>query len=478
MNNSKKKFIFIALGYGLCFIVLCLIINHFILWKRLASAKKRYDLSTLQAVKDKISNQLSDSNNGYLILKQFGKKYYQVDSFRKISNPFVSWHPPLTQPVQPFFIPHAKDIIQKNKTAIHLLNQFNDKQIKYSINPDNILGETGYGCNLFHDALALIIIKAQIAATENNANSAIETILIGLTLLKNQQNSSFYYHNVFFNHWASRSMIEAIEIMLNITSFNDEQLAKLYKKLKKLDSFDQQQLKWAIKIKTLQGLNACKKNRKIWQDHYVPLGVKLAYSSNWLTGVLLFNQLQIISINYNFLNNIDLPFKERKLLIKKQSRFTHQYWYLLTFWATWNAIAPQELSTIAAAKLRLHCTLTGIAVERYRLKYKKLPENLYLLIPEFMNKIPINPFTDKLLNYTQGEFKLSGYKFPSNYKIDKISSLFGDEMQQPQFPKKITIKRKGCMIYGFTDKSHAQSNIKKVMFHLLRDPDPAISPDR
>ena len=465
--HSKKKNIFIILCCGLCFIVLSLIINRIILWERLASAQKKYNLSTIQAVKNKIGNQLSASNNGYLLLKQFGKKYCEVDSFRRIAEPFLSWSPPLTQPVQPFFITPAKDIIQKNKASLHLLNKLNNPQIKYSINPDNVLETPEYDCNLFYYAIPLIIIKTQIAAIENNPRSAIETILIGLKLLKIQKNSSFYFIKVFNNNWVNRSMLKTIEIMLNLTSFNDEQLVQLYENLKKLEDFDKQQLKWAIKLKTLQGLNACNKNRNIWQDSEIPLGVKLAYSSDWLTGVMLFNKLQIISINYNFLNNIDRPFKERKLLIEQQSYFIHKYWYLLTFWATWNAIAPQDLSTIATAKLRLRCTLTGIAVERYRLKYNKLPENLHALVPGFMHEIPRNPFTGEVLNYTQGKLNVTGYKFPANYKMDKKILLFGDETRQKQFPQKITIKRKGYMIYGFTAKL-SWRKAKKVMFHLLR----------
>jgi hypothetical protein len=46
---------------------------------------------------------------------------------------------------------------------------------------------------------------------------------------------------------------------------------------------------------------------------------------------------------------------------------------------------------VSTARLRL--TAAAIAVERYKLKYGKLPDKLKQLVPEFINKIPTDPFT-------------------------------------------------------------------------------------
>ena len=238
MNKSKKKVISIVLGSGLCFVILCLIINRIVLWEMLNNAKKEHNISDLRAIKSEIKQQLNPDKNGYSLLKQFEENYQPVDSFREIYEPFFNCQPPLAQPVQPFFITHAKDIIQKNEVAINLLDKFSNDQIKYCIDPSKILGESGYGCDLFSHVAPLITIKAQIAATEHNTNGAIKTILVGLQLLKIQKNSSFYFMNVFNSHWANKSILKTIEIMLNLTTFNDVQLVQLYKNLENLEQFD------------------------------------------------------------------------------------------------------------------------------------------------------------------------------------------------------------------------------------------------
>ncbi|MCX6984707.1 MAG: hypothetical protein NT118_08160, partial [Lentisphaerae bacterium] len=59
------------------------------------------------------------------------------------------------------------------------------------------------------------------------------------------------------------------------------------------------------------------------------------------------------------------------------------------------------------------CKRAALAVERYRLKYGKLPENLSDLKGEFIEKVPLDPFDGKELRYR---------KLPKGYMIYSIGS--------------------------------------------------------
>ncbi len=57
-------------------------------------------------------------------------------------------------------------------------------------------------------------------------------------------------------------------------------------------------------------------------------------------------------------------------------------------------------------------TVTGIAVERYRLRHGSLPDSLESLVPEFLETLPIDPYTGTALRYERLE---PGYKISSVY---------------------------------------------------------------
>jgi hypothetical protein len=52
---------------------------------------------------------------------------------------------------------------------------------------------------------------------------------------------------------------------------------------------------------------------------------------------------------------------------------------------------------------RLRCTATSIAVERYRQKHQRWPQQLADLVPDFLAAVPSDPFTDAPLRYQRLE---------------------------------------------------------------------------
>jgi hypothetical protein len=104
---------------------------------------------------------------------------------------------------------------------------------------------------------------------------------------------------------------------------------------------------------------------------------------------------------------------------------------------------------------QIACARTAISIERFKLKYKKLPEKLDELVPEFMPDVPLDPFDEKPLRYKKGEIEVSGLRYDdadyyrklSEYqKNNKIDSNKSINIQ----PKKeiVTIRKSGYIVYS------------------------------
>jgi hypothetical protein len=63
-------------------------------------------------------------------------------------------------------------------------------------------------------------------------------------------------------------------------------------------------------------------------------------------------------------------------------------------------------------------TKTGLACKIYRNQYKRFPEKLDALVPEILDKVPIDPFTDKPLVYKLTADEVLIYSLGSNEKDD------------------------------------------------------------
>lgn len=107
-------------------------------------------------------------------------------------------------------------------------------------------------------------------------------------------------------------------------------------------------------------------------------------------------------------------------------------------------------TTRIIAKIRLARTV--IAIERFRLKYKKLPEKLTELVPEFLNSVPLDPFDGKPIRYSNklSYENLYQLKLVERPKQPSGTSQFGfskpskDKFQKP--PEKPTVD--GYYVYS------------------------------
>jgi hypothetical protein len=97
-------------------------------------------------------------------------------------------------------------------------------------------------------------------------------------------------------------------------------------------------------------------------------------------------------------------------------------------------------------KAQLKATIIGLTIERYRLKYHKLPGKLTQLVPEFIKQLPNDPFTGKPFRYVVGDIELKiseddKSSYPESYKSKKMVDYRGNPV--------LCIKRPGWVVYSF-----------------------------
>jgi hypothetical protein len=92
-------------------------------------------------------------------------------------------------------------------------------------------------------------------------------------------------------------------------------------------------------------------------------------------------------------------------------------WYLKPvgeFLANYQSVFLKE----AILEATMLTTRTGLACKIYKNKYGRYPENLDALVPEILDRVPIDPFTDKPLVYKLTSDEVLIYSLGSNEKDD------------------------------------------------------------
>ncbi len=112
-----------------------------------------------------------------------------------------------------------------------------------------------------------------------------------------------------------------------------------------------------------------------------------------------------------------------------------------------HCIYPFLKTTLKVAVVRgyLRMAKCGLAAELYRRKYGDYPDKLEQLVPEFLDKIPINPVNGNPFHYFKGNYD---YHFqtipPKSNTSKKPGMLFGPFIQANDAKKHVN----GCYIYS------------------------------
>jgi hypothetical protein len=162
--------------------------------------------------------------------------------------------------------------------------------------------------------------------------------------------------------------------------------------------------------------------------------------------ILSLNKLKLLETYKDILalnkNNIKTVKRYEIKLSKQIEEMSYIYMFAKNVLRGKDSIIYQKL----ALKTKIKTVLIGLAIERFRLKYDKLPEKLNQLVPEVIKKLPNDPFTGKPFRYVVGDIELRIEAFDDNsytgkYKHPAIIKSNGDAVY--------FIKRQGWMVYSF-----------------------------
>ncbi len=105
--------------------------------------------------------------------------------------------------------------------------------------------------------------------------------------------------------------------------------------------------------------------------------------------------------------------------------------------------------TAAGVEGQLSCAETALAIERYRLKHDDLPESLEMLVGEFIDRVPVDPFDGEPIRYRRLEE--GGYAV---YMIGK-DGIDDGGLDKKQMSQKTGQKRPESHDWPFTVRGRA-----------------------
>jgi hypothetical protein len=143
-----------------------------------------------------------------------------------------------------------------------------------------------------------------------------------------------------------------------------------------------------------------------------------------ISGLYMINQMKAYEIARKQMELSHIPYRideEQNLFLQVYRMPGHIFMPMLTLHTQFIHNESRFVSDIRNA-------FTAVCIERYLLRYGKLPEKLEDLVPEFMPAVPADPFDGKSLRYAKGKIELRGVYELEGEKvfIDKDRKLFKD----------------------------------------------------
>ena len=331
----------------------------------------------------------------------------------------------------------------------------------------------------YRQAARRLSMQTHLAIDDDNSQLALQSIIENIQLSQIQKNEPFLI-SYLVRIACLGIVLSDIEMLLNKIQLTEKQLAVLDNKLQNVDIHDMHNVLVTERAYTLgyPGWDKHIADKIIYSNDF------LRYYHKYLQGVFawfirlsgLVEQQKILLLN-SAGRFIDLAGKSDYYQIKDCSRNLEKQFrgQLLVQMATYDRLFISRSRIEADIRL---CR-TAVAIERYRLKYGKLPEKLPDLVPEFLAAVPLDPFDGRNLRYrkgaiskrllcrmTEAELAAETEKKQQTQK-NKDGFGFGDIFGNKNVKKKpyrrfnypiagwkeADVKKNGCIIYSIGENS-------------------------
>ncbi len=287
------------------------------------------------------------------------------------------------------------------------------------------------------NAVKLLAITTILAAEAGDDQLAVENILamLKISLVTTEEPFTMAYLTKIS---LLAQTIQVLEYANSIIKFNDNSLQRLCNALESNLDADNSLLNRA-----LAGSRVINIEFKHIARHF---NTEFKYQLTKSVGIGSINKLRIIKI-YDKLfildkNNLAALQKHDAAFSKQLQTISSSYFLVNSLTINPTALFYKNL----AMKAQINGAIISLAIERFQQKYHKLPKQLNQLVPEFIKKLPNDPFSGKAFRYVIGDIELPIDKYddnnyPGRYKSSKIVGYSEDPVY--------CIKRPGWMVYSY-----------------------------
>ena len=249
----------------------------------------------------------------------------------------------------------------------------------------------------------MLSLEAVYSAEKGQKAKAFESVKASFGLVRSLSNEP-----IFISHLvevACRALtIISLENMLSRVELTDVQLAELYELIG--DATSSEPFARALAGERCTGIDIFNMPVSEGADYILWSNSRLAkagLAACKAIGLSDVDELLYIGITDDYIAAAKLPLSDAKkafdLIDAKLDGLSNLHFILQMVAPSWESKARFEIKLQG----QLLAALTAIATERYRLAEGHLPNDLYDLVPNYIDAIPIDPFDGKTIKYKKLE---------------------------------------------------------------------------
>lgn len=291
--------------------------------------------------------------------------------------------------------------------------------------------------------MRLFSMKSRLALKKNNNKEGVKAICDAAKFITKCKKEPFVIS--WLMNACSSMIYSDIEWILNKTTLNDNQLSTIAQSLKKTDNVTD--LTFALKTEPVfifspEYDNSTVGNLAVKLTHnYIFSKQLISYVADFskATGISTDIKLAAIDVINSCIEASTHPYPVAKKIIKKAKKeLSYKKGVIYGMKELFSSLERTIVSKANILAKKRIC-LTSIAVERYRLAHKKLPDSLNELVPEFMDSVPLDPFNGKQLKYKISEITLDQAVIMTKSEIKKHPKEKSDTFRDIFLPPKTDI---------------------------------------
>ena len=296
--------------------------------------------------------------------------------------------PTRTEPLSGEIVNAVSDYINDNHVSLDLLHKASLLQYsRYPANP----GQAPKVIDVI-EMVKLLNVEAVLYAENNNAQAAAESIIASLNIADSVTKYPYIVCQLV-NISSQETTVSTLERIVNRVDFNEEQLEKLFKEI--------------TEKQNLSGLSYG------FMGEFCNSIIAYENTNNQSQGLInsLYNAIGITRRNATFYFDFmkkyieagKLPLNERMQTVQKigyevQIASRKRLIFKMAY-PSYTKMFSEEINNIA----KLRACQIALAIERFRLKNKRLPDSLEELIGDYFEEVPLDPYDGRQMRYKKLE---------------------------------------------------------------------------